>query len=449
MEPSRPLSSCVRTTIVHTFSCPVKRFAAYPLLLGLLAAPGGISCIISEYGLRTGDADAADAPANVQADAGPEAKPEADGTDDSADVLADSSTGIPQDTAPADGHVDDVGQDSSIESGDDGSDTPGPSVDANPSDVPQPEVGSDDGAVFDAGDEDAGPTVTAVEFKTPTRYTSPESITLGPDGNLWFTELTGNNIGRISPSGEIKEYSVPTDTCHPKTIVAGPDGNLWFTEAWAGNIGRITPSAPSGDIREFPVVSDGSYPYGIAAGPDGNLWFTESYAIRCIDTSGVIVAEFPVPNRPLHITKGPDDALWFTEYYESNVGRITTGGEIHEYPISCGADGIAAGADGNIWYVGGSNCSTVGRVSLSENGKDTPFELPTESAGPKWIARTPSGDLWFTEFAVAQVGRITADGQITEYPLSPEVQPGGIVLGPDGNLWFTETNNDKIGRINP
>ena len=35
----------------------------------------------------------------------------------------------------------------------------------------------------------------------------PRAITAGADGNLWFTEPSGNRIGRISPSGAVTEFS--------------------------------------------------------------------------------------------------------------------------------------------------------------------------------------------------------------------------------------------------
>ena len=35
----------------------------------------------------------------------------------------------------------------------------------------------------------------------------PEGITAGPDGNLWFTEINGNQIGRITPGGTVTEFS--------------------------------------------------------------------------------------------------------------------------------------------------------------------------------------------------------------------------------------------------
>jgi len=47
------------------------------------------------------------------------------------------------------------------------------------------------------------------EYDLPTQDALPWDITLGPDGNMWFTELAGRNIGRIKPKGRIKEFPVP------------------------------------------------------------------------------------------------------------------------------------------------------------------------------------------------------------------------------------------------
>jgi virginiamycin B lyase len=36
---------------------------------------------------------------------------------------------------------------------------------------------------------------------------------------------------------------------------------------------------------------------------------------------------------------------------------------------------------------------------------------------------------------------------VTEFPTAPERGPYGIAAGPDGNLWFTENSGNRIGRI--
>src|SRR5207249_2283249 len=97
-------------------------------------------------------------------------------------------------------------------------------------------------------------------------------ITAGPDGNLWFTESAGNQIGRITTAGVVSEFAVPTANSSLVGITVGPDGNLWFSERLGNQIGRIT---TAGAITEFPVPTANSFPTIITVGPDGNLWFTE------------------------------------------------------------------------------------------------------------------------------------------------------------------------------
>jgi streptogramin lyase len=128
------------------------------------------------------------------------------------------------------------------------------------------------------------------EFPLSTSGGAPYAIAVGPDGNLWFTEYAGSKLGKITPAGEITEFSLPTSVfsctgglavysdCNtvsgsePAGIIGGPDGNVWFTELTAGKVGRIT---PAGVITEFPVPTSGSGPAGMTADSVGNLWFVE------------------------------------------------------------------------------------------------------------------------------------------------------------------------------
>ena len=76
----------------------------------------------------------------------------------------------------------------------------------------------------------AGPTLKT--FRIPTDNSQPRDITLGADGNMWFTEseLNVSQIGRVDAKGNITEFVVPTRFSQPSEIIAGPDGALWFTE---------------------------------------------------------------------------------------------------------------------------------------------------------------------------------------------------------------------------
>jgi virginiamycin B lyase len=226
------------------------------------------------------------------------------------------------------------------------------------------------------------------EFPVPSTLGDPWEITLGPDGNLWFTEIGDYfnpdnpanvaNIGRITPSGVITEFPVPTKASAPNGITVGPDGALWFTENHGNQIGRIT---TSGAISEFPIPTPNAAAIGIAAAVDGNLWFTEQFGQRIgrISTSGQ-VREFPLPNggNPVGITAGPDGALWFPEVRGHRIGRITTDGAISELPVAANAFplDIACGPHSKDVYFGAVVANIVGQVDVRGHLCATPGEAP-------------------------------------------------------------------------
>ncbi len=59
------------------------------------------------------------------------------------------------------------------------------------------------------------------------------------------------------------------------------------------------------------------------------------------------------------------------------------------------------------------------------------------------IVALAGGLVWFTAHPVGPAAYITA------FPLPTSGDPQGITAGPDGNLWFTELAVNQIGRINP
>ncbi|HEY1682716.1 MAG TPA: hypothetical protein VGF98_13810 [Candidatus Tumulicola sp.] len=116
-----------------------------------------------------------------------------------------------------------------------------------------------------------------------TKYTvgaGPQSICVGPDGALWFTEEFAGAIGRLTTAGKLTEYTLPSPHADAYAIATGPDGALWFTGATnTGYIGRIT---MSGKFAFYNVGSGFTSLSGIAAGPDGAMWFTSSLSPEAI-----------------------------------------------------------------------------------------------------------------------------------------------------------------------
>lgn len=85
----------------------------------------------------------------------------------------------------------------------------------------------------------SGPSIARISTKYPfevsvwplTLLGAPNSVSPGPDGNLWFTEgRTGYAMGRFKPhTGEVTEFPIVTNA-YPRAATCGPDGNLWYAD---------------------------------------------------------------------------------------------------------------------------------------------------------------------------------------------------------------------------
>lgn len=338
------------------------------------------------------------------------------------------------------------------------------------------------------------------DYPIPTQFSTPRQISLGSDGALWFTEQYGNKIGRITTAGAITEYAVPVSPGNPNGIALGPDDALWFTVDGPNSIFRaeIVTQAPPVSIFTGSPLPDGSvgvsYAQTLSAtgGVPPYTWTvtsgtlpaaltldpalgqiagtptasgTATFTVQVTDSSQTTatkvfsltidannISQFPLPLTYNFggITTGPDGALWFTETTSGDnpyqVGRITTSGEITEYPVTCDCyalGSITSGPDGALWFAAGTS---IGRITT--DGAVTEYFIPNtlDLAG---ITTGPDGALWFTDYSVDSIGRITTGGVITQYPVPPHGESNGIgsiTSGPDGALWFGEAAG-YIGRI--
>jgi streptogramin lyase len=309
---------------------------------------------------------------------------------------------------------------------------------------------------------------TITEYVIPGAYNGnlglTDGITTGPDGNLWFTELSDDNIDKMTPAGVVTKYpQIASESEAPQGIVTGPDGNLWI----ANNNGTIGKMTTRGSYTEYHVPYKGSSAVNIAVGPDGNLWFTDfgTGAIGKITTSG-IVTEYPVPvpSGSYHpygpglalfgIAAGPDGNLWFTEAYADGVGKITPKGVITTYSLinvpgtqgNAEPIGITAGPDGNMWFVDTEDSALD---KITPNGAVTQYLIGI-SGNLQSIVIGPDGNFWATDAYNGRITRIKPNGVFNGYDTPTQSsEPIGITRGPDGNLWFTETGVSQIGKIVP
>jgi virginiamycin B lyase len=64
-------------------------------------------------------------------------------------------------------------------------------------------------------------------------------MTIGLDGNMWWSENGTGNIARVTPSGVVTEF-LGVGGADAVGITNGPDGNIWFAEIHHNRIGKVT-----------------------------------------------------------------------------------------------------------------------------------------------------------------------------------------------------------------
>ena len=301
-------------------------------------------------------------------------------------------------------------------------------------------------------------------FPVPPIFGTPcvcQGIAVGSDHNLWFTELEGNLMGRITVTGTVAQPHFPfsINPAGEAWVASGPDGALWVTLSDPigahSKIGRIT---TGGATTVFPIPGH-SIVNGIAAGPDGALWFTDRLgSVDRISITGTVSIFSTGPGtQPYQITSGPDGNLWFTDF-NRRLGKITLSGHITFFTPNIGnglPDAITTGPDGALWFsVDGQN-ARIGRITTAGAITFFPLPRPQDSILVQGLVTGPDGNLWFTmndgTTNQGAIGRMTTGGQVSEMIAPPSGRsnpnaPLGLTVGPDKALWFG-VNHGKIGRF--
>jgi virginiamycin B lyase len=208
--------------------------------------------------------------------------------------------------------------------------------------------------------------------KTLTLPSAPNDLTLDTHGNVWFTELNADALGRLHiQNGQIQQYHLATtkttQALIPYGITIDPLGTVWFTEASTSHIGRLDPttgqisyfsmqgsltplmeiaadshgiiwatSFSSGLLLSFNPKTATFTPYyapssgglyGITITPGGQVWvtITAANAIANLDPTANRFIDYAIPSSgslPLGVVMGANDSLWFTEAGSNKIGML-------------------------------------------------------------------------------------------------------------------------------
>jgi len=164
---------------------------------------------------------------------------------------------------------------------------------------------------------------------------------------------------------------------------------------------------------------------------------TLSDGCNALDTGDSKIKLFPVtPISPdvVGMALAPDDSIWWCEAGTGRIGRLGQDGKMSHVQIldrPYGIQQIAMGHDGAFWFTN-FNGDKIGRITLQ--GEITQFKTP----GPVIDAREEfrkieprQGNSWFG----AEMMPIASNS------------PMAITKGPDNAMWYTEFMGNRVGRI--
>jgi virginiamycin B lyase len=226
---------------------------------------------------------------------------------------------------------------------------------------------------------------TFIEHSIKTPAALPYQVSIDSQGNVWFTEFSGDKIGVVSQNGTINEFPIPIAPSQPTGIAVdiqtnrvwfnlletsgsvdqfyvgsfyngsftfnnitpevdtpvgiavGQNGTLWLTQHGASLVSEFNPTT-----RFFRTISTSippvgaSYPYFVYVDQaTGNVWFNEHYgnAISVFNPKDNVLTEYEIPSRnvadgnisgALTMTVASNGIPWFTELYNGKLGNVNT-----------------------------------------------------------------------------------------------------------------------------
>lgn len=270
-------------------------------------------------------------------------------------------------------------------------------------------------------------------------------IVAGPDGNVWFTQAVGKDIGKITPSGQVEEFDIGVEN-GAKGIAPGPDGNLWVPTI--NKVTKFSPADPEKTKESFTILSIAAEAE-IVAGPDGRMWVASNDNVTVFSPTNPVGSaksvEFKGKLSPKDIdVAGPlvvvADGAGPLE--SPRIATFTVNGAQKDYSVpGTGApQGVAGAPSGQIAFTAPlANPEQAGLITPPT--ASPPFELLGDPFG---VTLGADEAFWIVQFAKGGLTRLTPAGATTFLPGLPNESARQIAAGPNHTLWVTLTKKEGV-----
>jgi streptogramin lyase len=303
------------------------------------------------------------------------------------------------------------------------------------------------------------------EFNLRSPQNASYSIIIGPDKNLWFTEVRG--IVRMTTSGKMTLIRMrPTDS-DPGFLTVGPNGTLWASTSGLGSgftdyqIIRIKPNLRltvydiEADAFPTNLVDIGNELY-FGRDEEVSISGSDVYqdSVATISTTGQVKSLFQVnslgsyPYFWLNALTTPDSRIWLYSY-EGTVFACSLQGKCKstyspsagEYADNLHPDSFAYSAAAKAVYVANGYTSTIYKFSY-DNNLVKKYVNGYVATGYTSLAYC-NGDIWVTLGPDANgrplLGALTPSGDFEYYALplpNAKFITTAVVCGPGDHIWY-------------
>ena len=302
-------------------------------------------------------------------------------------------------------------------------------------------------------------------------YLAPHSLQTGPDGVIWLTLASGNQLAGFNPDTETWDMVDLEEGINPHTLRFDQKGRLWYTVTATNHVAMFDPKTREQTfIRlDFPDTStqlitwftpffiehadlfdlearsaemDGvtmPMPYGIDISPlDGSIWFSQLNMshIGRIDPETFEVISIPTPFvTPRRLRFDSKGNLWVPSYAEGTINRFDTKAmawrERYEIPVEPIGSEVpyAVFIDPNtddVWITGTQSDTLIRFEPETENWTIYPLptqvtytrELDMDANNHIWTSHS-SGPAWHVEGGIPKVTRLDPTG-------APDIEGSGL-----------------------
>ncbi len=252
-------------------------------------------------------------------------------------------------------------------------------------------------------------------------------IATGPDGNLYGAVEHSDAIVVVDPAtGEIVKQ-IPAGEDTPEALTVGPDGSVYWSSFYSLNVCRMTPAGEK-TCQAMPTDV-----WGLAFSPDGRLFVaTEAHVAALYELDPLLVEEprlvKDMGTLMSHFRFGPDGMLYTPLMGDGTIVRIDV--DVEPVTVETVAEGLIM-----PWAVAFDSTGQLYAATSLDAEHNALFRIDLETGAGEQLGVVPAG---YHTLAIGPDDRIFLahydEGAIYEYLPTGEMRPltAPGMIGPGG-----------------